>query len=150
MKRSVTQAAAAVLVLICLDATGCRRGPDLGPFGDVSGKVTFTGKPVAEGAITFTSTGSGQSATIPLRPDGSYTARLGERDGLPVGEYRVYIRPPVLTQEQRAAKHHQSAAGEGRPKTYPMIPQKYRSEATSELSVTVKEEDNVFGFDMHN
>ena len=136
------------VVLVCGLAAGCNRGVDLGPFGDVYGQVTFRGQPVPEGAITFTCPETGQSATEPLGPDGTYRMGLGDREGLPVGEYQVYVRPPVLTMEERAAVHHQPAAA-GRPaKTYPFLPLKYRSEETSGLTATVEEGNNVFDFDL--
>jgi hypothetical protein len=65
---------------------GCSQGP---PTGDVSGMVTLDGKPVKDGAISFTPT-DGQTAGAGSRiVDGKYSAQH-----VPVNKFRVEITAP--------------------------------------------------------
>ena len=126
---------------------GCGGGGiDLGPFGAVRGQVTYKGKPVTEGLITFNSPKSGQAAIVGLQADGTYRMQLGDRDGLPVGEYNVYVRPPRPDAKARAQMHDLNNSPPSKPKTYPNIPKRYRLETTSGLRAVVNEGDNTFDF----
>jgi hypothetical protein len=76
-----------VLIALILSVIGCNQNVPLG------GRITFTdnGEPLSEGTIVFVS-GTNQ-ARSEISKDGQY--RLGfkaEGDGLPKGEYKVYIQ----------------------------------------------------------
>lgn len=137
--------AAAVVIL---GAAGCGpQGPDLGPFGLVSGKVTYEGKPVAQGMVTFNAPATGHVGTANLEADGTFTMQFNGRPGLPVGEYQVSIRPPLT------AKPSGNSAPASRNNLYDPniskdIPMKYRYETSSGLVETVAEGENSFEFDL--
>lgn len=94
----------------------------------VTGTVTFDGEPVTEGTVTFFSRSTGVADGAPLNSEG----RFEFADGLPAGEYVVSVAPPPPEEVAGAP----SAAP---PKEYPDIPQKYRSDVTTDLKATVEE-----------
>ena len=77
--------------------TGCGSGA---ATADVSGKVTYEGKPVTGGSIGFTPIGSGEGNAGKagggmVGADGSYTiSTYGENDGAVIGKHRVSYTPP--------------------------------------------------------
>lgn len=105
------------------------------PVGQVTGKVTFGGSPVTEGTISFMSK-TGRSGAGKLNSDGSFTI-ASENQGLPPGTYKVVVVPPEV-----------EVPGDGTSlpamihKEMPNIPEKYRSEETTDLQVTIKEGAN--------
>ena len=127
---------------------GCGpQGPDLGPFGEVSGHVTHEGKPVSEGMITFSCSQSGQVSTANLQEDGSYVMNLNGRDGLPLGAYTVTVRPPLNVKvETDPSKMRRNNLYD--PSVSVDIPMMYRYESSSGLSATVSAGANEFDFDL--
>jgi hypothetical protein len=123
--------ALALVVMACLP--GC--GP---PAGQVSGKVTFEGKSVTEGRITFQSL-AGPADEAVLESNGTYSIEKP----LPVGEYKVTITPLVVRQQVDG-----KGPIVGVEKPAPDIPQKYRTIGTTDLRATVKDGKNQFNFDM--
>lgn len=108
------------------------------PSGSVSGRVTFQGQPVTSGVVNLMSKTLGAGASAPLGEDGKY--RLN--DPLEVGDYKVMITPPPPAPPRPE---------DGPPKPRPTasdIPNKYRTEATTDLTATVKAGSNTFDFDM--
>jgi hypothetical protein len=125
--------ALAVLAL----ASGCR-GADSPRTYPVKGKVTYNGKPVPNGTITFVSA-SGQAATGEIRPDGSYELKTFRRgDGAVPGEHKVVI----VAMEDTASKLPEQRGGT----PPPIIPDKYTSVATTDLRAEVKAEPNTIDF----
>jgi hypothetical protein len=92
----------------------------------VSGDVSFNGQPVSEGTVTFFSKLSGAAPAAELNIEGHFEFA----EGIPAGDYAVVIAPPFV--EQVAGAPVTEA-----PKEYPNIPQKYRSDITSDLKVTI-------------
>jgi hypothetical protein len=129
--------------------SGCRaERVDLGPFAQISGRVTFRSEPVTKGMITFHCLDSGQVATVQLRADGSYQMQLDGRPGLPVGHYMVCVRPPLpdsmaSTKLRPGNTELEDEAGEG-----PDIPLKYHYESTSGLTAEVMAGENWFDFEL--
>ncbi len=79
-----------VALLSALAAVGCgSSGPTM---GRVSGTVTYKGKPLEKGTVTFLSTdGERPNATGPIQA-GSYTLQTTEPgDGAVVGEYKIAV-----------------------------------------------------------
>jgi len=79
-----------VALMCALAATGCgSSGPTM---GRVSGTVTYQGKPIEKGTVTFISTdGERPNATGPIE-GGSYTLQTSEPgDGAVVGEYKIAV-----------------------------------------------------------
>ena len=130
-------------LLVCLSLltviplAGCGEGgKQPGPTGGVAGVVTFEDQPVTEGRVQFYSaqTGGGGMATL------DQSGKFAMQDPILVGSYKVSILPP----EEPAPE---SPTGT-EPKEYPNIPEKYRTELTTDLTAEVKEGDNQFTFDM--
>ena len=119
---------------------GCgRSGPEM---ARVSGKVTYQGKPVPKGTITFLPVApTGRTATGAISADGSYTLQTEEpADGAQLGEYRVTIYShdePVLdyTPPQPV-----------KPKL--LVPASFEDPETSGLKKTVVRGSNVIDFDL--
>jgi len=133
-----------VLVVIAIVATfivsGCgRSGPE---HGRVSGTVTYNGKPVPKGTISFQAVDpKGRNATGAIEPDGSYTLQTEEPgDGAQLGDYRVAIS----AREDEVLDYIPT-------KPIPpkrLVPAKYESPETSELKATVKSGKNDIPFDL--
>jgi hemoglobin len=89
---------------------------------EVTGHITFNGKPVEGGTITFMPVeGKGsKSIAADVTEEGTYSLKK-----LPPGEYNIVIAPPA-----------------GKEKAKDAVPAKYRDEKTSPLKVTVKKGQN--------
>lgn len=118
-------------------ATGCSTGP---PAGKVRGKVTFKGKPVAEGLVTFLNPKEGGAAEAYLNKDGSYAVQ----NPVLVGDYQVVITPLVEVVDTDPGKTPPSPVE----KAAPDIPRKFRMPGSSPLKAAVKVGDNEFNFEM--
>jgi hypothetical protein len=118
---------------------GCGRGLTV---GEVSGQVTFMGKPVSEGTITFINPTKGYVAEASLQKDGSYVVQTPE-GGLVVGEYLVMVNPLryVDTSNPRTPPSPVE-------KPAPNIPEKYRNQGRTPLRASVQKGSNTFDFDM--
>jgi hypothetical protein len=128
-----------IALLVFLSLMGCSGNVPLG------GRVTFedNGEPLTEGTIGFVS-GTNQ-ARSDIDKDGKYTLGFQKMgNGLPKGEYKVYIQA-VRVELQTGAK--KDADGEpviiGRTET-PLIAAKYANADTSGLTFTVDGKTNTF------
>jgi len=107
----------------------------------VKGKVTLTdGTPLGVGDVVFEK--QDFAATGMIKNDGSYTmGSLKATDGLPKGEYTVYVRGATQTGK---AVEFQSMGGGGQmqrmsiPSLEPIIAKEYTSASTSPLKVNVQ------------
>jgi hypothetical protein len=135
----LTRAAALVIAAGFLAAVpvGCSSGP---PTGEVRGKVTFKGKPVTEGSVTFLNPKGEGDAGADINKDGTY-AIPGK---VVVGEYLVVITPPVTIVDTDPGKSPPAPVE----KNMPDIPRKYRQQGTTTLKATVKEGKNEINLDM--
>jgi hypothetical protein len=117
------------LALLCL--AGCRSGN--APTGQVAGTVTFEGKAVPQGRVTFQHPDTGYSDEALLNKDGTFAIQAP----MPVGDYKVYIIPLVVREQvdRRGPEVgvEQKAAD---------IPEKYRTIGGTDLTATVKEGKN--------
>jgi hypothetical protein len=118
-----------------------------GDVGEVSGKVTLGGQPLTEGVVVFENAAAGISVNATLGPDGTYTAKTYDRNGLPPGTYQVAVKPVSIGDgETPLASDPSQAPGAAKS----AIPEKYHSTKTSELSVTVAAGENPpFDFDLN-
>jgi hypothetical protein len=106
----------------------------------VRGKVTYDGRPVPNGTITFIPT-SGPTATGEIQSDGSYTLTTSRSgDGAVLGQHKVVI---VAMQDMSGRLPEERVA-----LPPPIIPEKYTSIATSDLRAEVQEGENTFNFDL--
>jgi len=111
-------------------------------MGRVSGTVTYKGKPVPKGTVSFLPTTPGaRNATGEIHPDGSYSLQTeNPNDGAQVGEYSVTIfshDEPVLDYVPTKPV----------PKKI-LTPQKYEKPDTSGLKATVASGSNTVNFEL--
>ena len=85
-------------------------------------------------------------ATATIQGDGSYTMRLGQREGLPLGDYKVYVRPPLPGSQEHFRRRNVAAPADSGTST--KIPEKYQFESSSGLTASVKSGENKFDFDL--
>ena len=109
------------------------------PVGEVAGKVTFNGRSVSEGRVTFQNLQTGAADEAELNSDGTYAMK----SPLPVGEYKVMVSP-LIVRKQVDGK----GPVVGVEKAAPDIPDKYRTIGSTDLKKTVKEGKNELNFDL--
>lgn len=114
------------MAIAMLLLAGCTKAPTQ---GTVEGKVTFNGAPFSNARLNFISQALGTAATADIQADGTYNVA----SPLKPGSYKVFLLP----KEMGDPDHPKAATG---PDT--AIPQKYWSEATSDLKAEVKEGKN--------
>lgn len=115
---------------------GCGQGAN-SPLGEVSGTVTFQGKPVMEGEISFYSPAQGIGTKIPIDSSGHFKLP----SPIEVGDYKVSIMPPPLPDPSIGSQlppKRDSAS----------IPSKYRSDSLSGLIASIKQGNNELSFDL--
>lgn len=119
--------------------TGC--GSDQAKTAIVKGTITFKGKPVPNGTVTFIPLGEGPAATGELQKDGSYTLKTyKDADGAVLGKHKVI----VVAMEDMAGRLPEDRT----PTPPPIVPHKYTSAATTDLQAEVKEGENIVDFDL--
>jgi hypothetical protein len=114
-------------------AAGCAR-PGLSQ-AEVSGRVTYRGRPLPGGVVTFVSA-RGLSGTAAIGADGSYQVRA------PVGDVKVSVDNRMLRKAGRPAGYRVGSRPEGEglhplTGTYVPVPDKYASAETSGLTCHV-------------
>ena len=135
------------LLTVAMSLTGCGEngpppGPPLAKPFVTTGQIKLAdGSPLKGGIITFTPMEVEAGSLIRYEGAGLVDAqgkfKIGfnaNNAGVPAGEYKVTINPRDY-QELRGSNSSQ-------------IPKKYRDQATTPLTRTVKEEANVFNFDL--
>jgi hypothetical protein len=105
------------------DANGKGEGEER---ATVRGMVTFKGKPLTSGFVTFVSP-EGRKYSASIRLDGTFAFR---KVAVPAGRYKVVIDKSV-------------SLGKGQPPPVP-IPARYQSAETSPLVATLNRGENVF------
>ncbi|MFO0864180.1 MAG: hypothetical protein U0744_05915 [Gemmataceae bacterium] len=108
--------------------------------------MTVDGKPAAGATIVFENAAAGIATTASIE-GGAFEVKTIEGPGLPVGSYKVAVRPGGIMkpgEEVPLATQKGPAAASG-----PPIPEKYRTVATSGLAADVKPGTNAsFQFDL--
>jgi hypothetical protein len=127
------------LSVICL-LIGCTKAPSGPQRYPVSGKVTYNGKPVTSGLITFGTTGAqGGADFADVQKDGSYRVERG----LANGEYFVviqsYVRPPQEIPPPEFAKLGDANLA---------VPKKYTEPKTTDLKINVASNASTANFDL--
>jgi hypothetical protein len=120
-------------------ATGCS---DAGKsrVAIVRGKVTYKGKAVPHGTLTFIPD-SGPPATGEIQPDGAYSlTTYAPGDGAVIGHHKVLI----VAMQDNAGRLPE----ERLPLPPPIIPAKYTSPATTPLTADVLEHENTIDFEL--
>jgi hypothetical protein len=134
-------------LILAAGTTGCEKGPPPGPPlatpYRVQGRIKLpNGSLLCGGVIYFTPTQVKAGSKVryegagPVDAQGNYVIGFGgDEAGVPTGEYKVTIKP----RDYQELRHSNSA----------WIPAKYREQSTTPLTVTVKEEDNTFDFELN-
>lgn len=132
----------ALASLICIAGCSGSKGPATSP---VTGTVTYNGLPVESATVVFAPPSGGRPATAISDAQGKYAlSTFGNQDGAIPGEYKVSVtktvtegQAPELTYEQM---NELQTRGEPIPSavTKNVLPEKYASIATTDLSFTVK------------
>lgn len=123
---------AAMLMLGIL--AGCGAGHDTEARGTVTGKVTVKGKPLTTGRVNFISNTIGTGAGGDLKPDGTYAL-----DGpVPLGNYNVFITFDIPPSQRGTAAEN----------VLKSVPEKYQTQATSDLTAEVNGDVNEQDFDL--
>lgn len=153
MSRLRHQSCASWASLTCLVlalVTGCSNADPKGPaMGDVSGRVTYQEKPVANANIVFLPTARDTlAAAATTDDDGRYRlSTRGVNDGAIAGSFKVSIvaRAPYdgpIPEGMSPAYAKETLQNQGKP----LIPERYFSPATSGLSADVKKGSNALDF----
>ncbi len=89
--RSMGIGLALILGLSVAGGCGSSESTNLSPTVPVTGKVTWNGKPLAQGTVTFEPDG-GREAHADIQPDGSFTlTTFTKDDGALQGTHRVAV-----------------------------------------------------------
>ena len=96
-------ATAAVLLSVLARGCGSEQALPVSPPVPVKGRVTYRGKPLAKGTITFEPTDGGREARGTIGPDGTFVLTTNqEGDGALIGVHRVAVSdadPPIRTKK---------------------------------------------------
>lgn len=122
---------------------GCSGNSDQLPTGEVHGTVSYQGKPLPTGSVTFIPDGPGKAAAGEIQADGTYTlTTYSQGDGATIGSHKVMIISEKDTSELPAESAEANT-------DLSLIPEKYgMSPKTSGLTAEVKEGDNEINFNL--
>jgi hypothetical protein len=140
LEKMVRAAALVLLPSALLFGAGCgAAGPKTAP---VTGKVIYKGQPVPSGTVSFIPA-SGTAATGEIDADGSFRlTTFRDGDGAILGLHKVVI---VAMQDMSKKLPEERV-----PLPPPIVPDRYTSLATTDLSADVKEGPNAFTFDLQD
>ena len=99
------------------------------PVGTVTGKVLFNNEPYSEASVVFMCLETGQAGLGEVQSDGTFTLAAS----LPVGTYKVYLEPSGIEAESEQPTP-MAMGGE--------VPAKYWNEASTDISIDIKEGEN--------
>ncbi len=147
MNRPLTSIAAALVAAFLLAAC-CGCGPKRPETAPVAGRVTFLGKPVPAGRITF-HPDQGRPAIGDIGPDGRYslTTFVGG-DGALLGRHRVTIEAVRQTGPPPPKSFADEIHGLGGGGVEWLVPRDYARLETSSLTAEVKRGENAVNFDL--
>ncbi|QJW98139.1 peptidase associated/transthyretin-like domain-containing protein [Frigoriglobus tundricola] len=130
----------AVFSFVVIWSAGCTGEPK----ADVTGQVTYNGKPLAFGSvIMLKASGPGEPAVAEIQPDGTYTFR-----GIPVGETKIGVvsSDPNIKLDLRGDQKQLPPKAD--PKLWFPIPSKYAQPTSSGLSCNLSAGSNTHGIDL--
>jgi hypothetical protein len=131
LRRTILPTACAAILIV----SGCQRNSL--PLAQVQGTVSFQGKPLQRGEVTFMpeSGTPGPTAIGKIQADGSFKMQTLESAGAAIGRHRVMVhcRSPLTPEEARNLVIPKS-----------LIPEKYSSEKDTPLRFEVKKGENKY------
>ncbi len=133
--------------IICSAASfvGCGSGNKLGTI-PIEGTVTYQGKPLTKGIVSYlpAQSGVGRTASGPLDAEGKFilTTQV-KHDGVVKGEYKIVVHSYDENPDEPQTREEREARGNQPVKPKSLIPEKYTNPATSGLTDTV--DDNHSG-----
>jgi hypothetical protein len=120
---AILSAAALLLPLVGCGSSSATGGATTLP---VKGTVTYKGKPLTKGTVTFEPEGAGKEATGAIQPDGTFVLTTYTKDdGAVVGKHRVMVDSPDKT-----------------------VPAKYAGPGTSKLEIEVSSGKNDYPIEL--
>jgi hypothetical protein len=149
--RAPRRLAGLVICLGLIGVVGCGDDSELARRYRVSGTVTYKGKPVDKGLVSFRPTQAGGRAAHGTISGGSYSLTTAtDNDGALPGTYQVSIiaRDTDIAKAQADARAKgrvvflQKVAAQAQKEAKSLIPAKYESPDTSGLTREVKEQPN--------
>jgi len=129
---------------------GC--GPNYGPTGKITGRLTLDGKPLPPGQnVAFMEMVKGFLAYGTTDADGKFEVKTFNEGEMPIGVYKVQVAAAPAS-----AKDAAQASAEDRfekpevlaPRTASTFPKKYTDFVTSGIEFDVKQGDNHFDVDL--
>ncbi|MFN8710550.1 MAG: hypothetical protein ACK526_11680 [Planctomyces sp.] len=165
MKRFFTNLRLIIVSFACslFMIVGCKQ-EKVYVMGKVSGQIMLDGKPLQEGCVVVFHPAGGDTlhGSSVIAEGGKYRIAQGTGQlGVPVGEYKVTISPPLLSPEVQKQNEEKNQATIMKALVTrnasrvmkdlvilqtDIVPLKYRSQGSSPLKVTVKEGDNTSDF----
>ena len=129
-RSSVSQVWIAVAVLGCVVIAGCKSELELVP---VHGQISYKGEPLEFGSVMLQPEGNGPLARATIEPDGTFVLGTeSQDDGVRPGRCRVRVTS-FEAQKSGPANYQDREMSLGRS----MIPKKYQSFGTSDLTIEV-------------
>jgi hypothetical protein len=156
MPASIKSIRQTLLAGLLVAAVGCGSDDGIGKRYPVSGKVTYNGKPVEKGTISFVpEVADGRPASAVIA-DGQYgeATTLTAGDGILPGKYKVTVSAlddvdiSKAEAEQPGGAPDQVTVARIAAKAKPKVPLKYADAATSGLAFEAKAESNTFDIEM--
>jgi len=128
------------LLVLAFCCAGCGRREDLPQVAPVSGSVTYNGKPVASGTVTFHPAGGGRPASGQLDADGRFELSTFDRgDGAVLGKHRVTVVAYDASTDPSIAPDSADVYA---------VPEKYTEPETTPLEVEVTEGGNTMDLEL--
>jgi hypothetical protein len=149
------------LLAVCgvIALTSCSTDDGLGKRYAVSGTVTYNGKPLESGKISFVPDDSNTVGASAVIKDGSYSLSTGgENDGARAGKYKVTVTAKEDSLEKAKADFAKANKGidpgylpgryvaSAESKAKSLIPTGYGDVRTTTLTAEVKEQSNTINF----
>lgn len=136
-------------------AAGCSTVKHETEHAKVTGQVTYKGKPVTGGRVTFVATEGGWVEGGNIDKNGNYSVNA------PVGHVKICVDNSMLNASAsgKGTKHETGMKGAGKPRpdapeakppegTWMKIPVKYFSAETTDLTYTVQKGDQTYNIDL--
>ncbi len=147
----LTQTSVLVLALSLPVVTGC--GPDYGPMGAISGKLTMNGEVLPAGTkVLFMHPTTGHAGFGMTDEAGNYSIEWRKEsrtlNGLPAGKYQVMIVAADTVEVDELSADEMLEGGASKAGKSKSIPAKYYRASTSGLEYDVNEGDNEINIDL--